>query len=92
LNSELIQVTVHLHTILQLQTPQGLVRQLIVRLPPESTLGDLLVELKISLPVDALLLALNGRVAEPDQMLNDSDVVNLMPAISGGRSLPVFSA
>jgi len=87
LGNDLIRVTVHLHTILQRPTPEGMLRQLDVRLAPGSTVGDLLVTLEVHLPVDALLLAVNGRVAEPDQTLQEGDTVNLMPAISGGTSI-----
>ncbi|MEW5868970.1 MAG: MoaD/ThiS family protein [Chloroflexota bacterium] len=75
---------VHLHTILQQQTPQGMVRKLSVKLPEQSTLAVLLDTLKIELPVDALLLVVNGRVADLEQALCDGDEINLMPALSGG--------
>jgi hypothetical protein len=45
---------------------------------------DLLERLDIELSPEALLLAVNGRVAEPERELVDGDQVNLMPAISGG--------
>jgi len=40
--------------------------------------------LDIKYSPDSLLLAVNGRVAGTDQVLNPDDQVNLMPAISGG--------
>ena len=79
-----MKITVHLHTILQRQTPQGLVNQLEVSLPANSTLEGLLQYLEINMDPDALLLAVNGRVAELNQTLQEGDKVNLMPAISGG--------
>lgn len=79
-----MKVTAHLHTILQRQTPEGLVRRLEVELPGGSRVADLMAVLEINLPEDALLLAVNGRVAEPGTPLQDGDQVNLMPAISGG--------
>jgi len=79
-----VKVTAHLHTILQRQTPEGLVRRLEVELPGGSRVADLMAVLEINLPEDALLLAVNGRVAEPGTPLQDGDQVNLMPAISGG--------
>lgn len=81
-----MKVSVHLHTILQRQTPQGLIRRLEVELPGGSRVADLLKTLEIALPVEALMLAVNGRVAEPETTLQDGDEVNLMPAISGGIS------
>ena len=47
-------------------------------------MADLLADLEITLSMDALLLAVNARVAEPEQILQDGDQVNIMPAISGG--------
>ncbi len=79
-----MRVTAHLHTILQRQTPVGLVRRLDVELPDSSCVADLLLSLEISLPLDALLLAVNGRVADPEKILEEGDQVNIMPAISGG--------
>jgi sulfur carrier protein ThiS len=79
-----MKITVHLHTILQRQTPEGLVNRLEVSLPPNYTLEDLLQFLEIDLDPDALLLAVNGRMAELNQTLQEGDKVNLMPAISGG--------
>ncbi len=77
-------VTVHLHTILQQQTPAGPLDRLEVTLPPGSSLADLLQQLKVGLEPESLLLAVNGRVAEPGLPLSHGDRVNLMPAISGG--------
>jgi sulfur carrier protein ThiS len=79
-----MMVVVHLHTVLQRQTPEGLVSKLEVSLAPESTLQDLLTHLEIEFPVDSMLLVVNGRLAEVDYVLRDGDQVNLMPAISGG--------
>ena len=79
-------VTVHLHTILQRHTPQGVLRNLDVELPEGSTVGDLLRQLDIELGPDALLLVVNGRLVEADQTLQPGDRVNLMPAISGGAA------
>jgi molybdopterin converting factor small subunit len=70
-----VKVTVHLHTILQHQTPDALLSQLEVEIASGCSLADL---------VHYLLLAVNGRVASMEQTLQDGDQVNLMPAISGG--------
>ena len=80
-----MRVTVHLHTILQRQTPDGLIRRLEVSLPDGSRVDDLLSAMEITMPLDSLLLAVNSRVAEVEQVLEDGDQVNIMPAISGGR-------
>lgn len=77
-------VTVHLHTILQRETAEGLQRQLDVTMAPNSTLAELLDHLEVELAPDALLLAVNGRTADLDQVLSDGDEIHLMPAIAGG--------
>jgi sulfur carrier protein ThiS len=86
-----MRVSVHLHTILQKQTDHGLVDRLEVELPVGSRVADLLGKLEIEIHPDSLLLAVNGRVAEPERFLEDGDEVNLMPAISGGCSNGVGS-
>ena len=77
-------VTVHLHTILQRQTPAGMVDRMEATIADGSTLGELLSQMEIEMPVEQMLLVVNYRMAEPDQPLEHGDVVNLMPAISGG--------
>ncbi len=74
----------HLHTVLQRPTPDGLVSRVQVTLPARSTLNDLVAHLEIDFPAASMLHVVNGRLAELDQVLHDGDQVNLMPAISGG--------
>jgi sulfur carrier protein ThiS len=77
-------VAVHLHTILQRQTPEGRLAHLEVDLLEDSTLADLLDRLALPLGGDDLLLVVNGRTASPEQALMPGDKVDLIPAISGG--------
>ena len=79
-----MHVSVYLHTILQRHTPQGIVRQLEVTLPPGSNLLDLLGELNIELDPEHIMLVVNGVMVDEHTVLSDGDRVNLMPAISGG--------
>ncbi len=79
-----MQITVHLHTVLQMPTPEGLRSRLDMDVPVNSTVRALLARLEISLPLEALLLVVNGRLAPPDYILHENDTVHLMPAISGG--------
>jgi len=79
-----VKINVHLHTILQRQTPQGMLSQLEAELPPGSTVENLLQLLRIEISSDHLLLAVNGRVVVPEHPLQEGDQVNLMPALSGG--------
>jgi molybdopterin converting factor small subunit len=80
----MMKVTVHLHTILQRQTADGPQRRLDVELLSGSTVSNLQQDLGVDLPLDALLLVVNGRLVEPAQVLQDGDHVHFMPAISGG--------
>lgn len=77
-------ITVYLHTILQRQTPEGLINRVEVKIPPGSMVVDLLKALKVDIDINSVLLVVNGRSAELTQLLNDGDRVNLIPAISGG--------
>lgn len=79
-----MNVTVHLHTILQRNTPEGSVGRLALSLPEDTTMAGLLDLLEIELEPEHLLLVVNGRTAELQRVLRDGDQVNLMPAISGG--------
>ena len=79
-----MKIEVHLHTTLQRQTSEGVVNKLTLDLPSGSTLSDLLKDLEVEMNSDSLLLVVNGQVADISQILIDKDVVNLMPAISGG--------
>jgi len=74
-------VTVHLHTILRRQTPDGWQRRLDVTLLSGSTLSDLIPDLGVSLPLEAMAIEVNGRPAQPDLMLQDGDQVHLKPGI-----------
>ena len=77
-------VNLHLHTLLQRPSPNGLIRQLEVELPPGATLQDLLKREGIVVDDENFLLVVNNRNVEADQVLNDGDDVDLIPAISGG--------
>ena len=79
-----MRVTVHLHTILQRQTAEGMLNRLEVALPAGCSVQELIQQIHIDLDLEYLLLAVNGRVVVPEHILQDGDQVNLMPAISGG--------
>jgi len=79
-----VTVSVHLHTTLQRRTPKGSLRRLDVTLPPGSTLAELLDRLALPRRDDSVLLVINGRQADAEQVLHDADEVHLIPALSGG--------
>ena len=77
-------VNLHLHTLLQRPSPNGLIRQLEVELPPGATLQELLTRQGIVLDDENFLTVVNSRNVNPDQVLKDGDDIDLIPAISGG--------
>lgn len=81
-----VTISVHLHTTLQRRTPEGWLRRLDVTLPPGSTLADLLDRLALPRRDDSVLLVINGRQADAEQVLCNADEVHLIPALSGGAS------
>ena len=85
-----MQITVHLHTILQRRTPAGTINRIEIDIPEGTTLEDLIEILEIELSLDNMLLAVNHRTADVDHILKEGDVVNLMPAISGGCNNEIF--
>ena len=77
-------VNIQLHTLLQRPSPNGLIRRMEVELPPGATLQELLTRQGIIVDSENFLLVVNSRNVELDQVLNDGDDVDLIPAISGG--------
>jgi sulfur carrier protein ThiS len=78
------RVTVHLGSILSKNIGRGNERRLEISLQEGGTIADLVQILKLELEPEKLLLAVNGRVARPDTVLEDGDRVHLMMPISGG--------
>ena len=79
-----MNIIVHLHTILQIDTPEGILRQVQLTLSKGSTVADLLDQIELDIQPETVLLVVNGRMAKVNQLLEEGDEVNLMPAISGG--------
>ena len=79
-----MRLEVILHSRLVQYSSDGKSRRLQIELPPDSTIANLISSLGIELPVELLLLALNGRIASPQAQLADGDKVHLMLPISGG--------
>lgn len=79
-----MKVEVHLHATLRLVIKEGKGQVIIVDLPENSSIGDLLELIKIDQYLDHMLFVLNGRTTGLAQVLKDEDVLNLMIAVSGG--------
>jgi molybdopterin converting factor small subunit len=79
-----MKITVHLHTILQIDTPEGQRRRIEMEVPKDTTIGDVYTALGLTLGVEHLLLMVNGKLVELDQPLISGDEVHFIPAMSGG--------
>jgi sulfur carrier protein ThiS len=77
-------VEVHLHTTLRMKKEERKGRVVAVELPESSTMNDLLLKLDIRLDPVHMLFVHNGRTSNPNQILEDGDVVNIMTAVTGG--------
>ena len=62
-------------------------RRLTMELPEGGTLGDLLGRLGVPSDDDHIILVVNGKMADPAQVLHDGDEIHLIPPISGGAPL-----
>lgn len=77
-------VTVRLHTTLRRAGSDGTVDHLTLKLASGATVQGVLDAMGISLRDDAILLVVNGRIAEAETTLAEGDEVRLIPAMSGG--------
>ncbi len=55
-----------------------------VELTEGATLGDLLARLGFPTDDEHIILVINGKMADPAQVLHDGDEIHLIPPISGG--------
>jgi molybdopterin converting factor small subunit len=78
-------VFVHLHTTLQIETPEGLVRNLSIEIDDGARLIDLVDILGIEADEAHTLFVVQGQIADLDHRLAEGDVVHFIPAISGGN-------
>lgn len=78
------EVTVILHTIYQIQTPQGLIGKIVVPIQANQTVEELLARINRSYHPESTLLVVNGKIVTPDYILQEGDELHLIPAISGG--------
>ncbi len=77
-------ITVNLHTLLQNVTAEGRTSRVTVELQEGAAVQSVLEQLSITLPLEDLLLAVNGKVVPPEHVLEDGDILDCIPAISGG--------
>jgi len=79
-----IEVTIQLHTVLQIQTPNGRITTLRHQMEEGECVKDALLALGISINTDETLIVVNRQNVGLDYQPNPGDVVHLIPAIAGG--------
>lgn len=77
-------VIVHLHTVLRLQTEQGLVGRLEIPWSPGMDIDQVIRSLGLEIDEEHVLLVAGGMNRERSYVLQDGDELHLIPAISGG--------
>ncbi len=77
-------VHVRLHTTLRRATPEGLLDRLDLELDPGATVAEALARLEILPRGGFVVMAVNGKLAKAEQVLNDGDELRLVPSVSGG--------
>jgi len=73
---------IHIHTFARYREKLGF-DYLELKTPPNSTLADLMEDLKLDLPNNALF-AINKRFSGLDTQIKDGDEIAIMPPVSGG--------
>ena len=58
-------------------------KEIIIKLPQESTIKDIIINLNIP-ESEAAILLVNGKRANLEDSLKDNDVVAIFPAVGGG--------
>lgn len=79
-----MRITVHLHSKLMVETPEGKKRRLEVELEKNSSVTDLISFLELSIEPRLLLVGINDEPAGLDSKLQDGDRVHLILPVSGG--------
>jgi molybdopterin converting factor small subunit len=78
-------IHINLHTILQKQKSKNRLEKIDLILPEGSSVADLIKQLEITLPDEALLVIIKNHVCDPKHVLLNEDIVDLIPALSGGN-------
>lgn len=79
-----VEVTFQLHTILQVQTPNGRITALRHRMVNGQSIEDALQDLGIQISPEETLIVVNRQNVGVDYQPKDGDVIHLIPAIAGG--------
>jgi molybdopterin converting factor small subunit len=77
-------ITIYLHTIYQIQTPEGTISKLVLSVDQNPKIQDIVNQLKIPFHSDSTLLVVNGKIVDISYLMQNGDEVHIIPAISGG--------
>ena len=84
-----MRIHVRLHTILRRETPEGIIDQVTLDLPPGTTVGEAVRRMEFPTRPRTMLLVVNGKIVQEDHVLKEGDELRLVPGISGG-AVPSF--
>jgi len=79
-----VQITVHLHSKLIVETPEGKKRRLEIEIAENSRVKDLVSLLELTIEPRLLLVGINDQPAGIESRLEDGDRVHLILPVSGG--------
>lgn len=79
-----MQITVHLHSKLIVETPEGKKRRLEIEIAENSRVKDLVSLLELTIEPRLLLVGINDQPAGIESRLEDGDRVHLILPVSGG--------
>lgn len=78
------KVVVHLHTVYQKKTEQGMVRRIEFEISSRLPVFRLLQELQVEIATDNTLIVVNGKSESIYYEIKPNDEIHVIPAISGG--------
>jgi len=79
-----LAVTFQLHTVLQIETPQGRITALQYQMQRGQTIKEALQALGLAIDPEQTLIVVNRQNVDLDYQPKDGDVIHLIPAIAGG--------
>jgi molybdopterin converting factor small subunit len=77
-----MQISVRLYSVLRHREGQ-IVDRLVLELPTGSRLADILELLVIDTRLE-VVLAINGEICTKNCLLNEGDIVSIIPSVAGG--------
>ena len=79
-----IKIFIQLHTIAQMKTSKGVENKINLEISAGTSAIDIINQLNLELGWDDLLVIINQKIISPSYILQDGDILQIIPAISGG--------